>query len=355
MLVLISVVVNSSLTFVVENIQTSPTPSHSLKILSHALPSPSPSGHVFSNIIAAIQQTALIESWINVFHAIPGRFNLADLPRSPPSTPGPAVGGMDYFTEKVFDSAVSIVDYQEDLSQLPRSPRTVVPPSSIDISIVERYIPPTSSNEFTHMFDFDGQSILVDRLRELSPNNGSLLLIYPTRDGGTTFMREYLSPVLDPQLRSMAVVHGLSASLSGTLGGMASVDRLPTFETYSERLNSLLARISQGGPAVERVFEQRKQPELSLSYAAKQHVMLDRVTWAQSWWTKQEKPRIREAVTRYAREAQVRSSNVHIERPRTSTELLHELLKGVAERPYPPGQEPKDGIEVAIFVIKRTA
>ena len=65
-------------------------------------------------------------TWINVFHAIPGKFNLQDLPRSPPSTPGPAIGGEDYFTEKVFDSAVSIADYQQDLSELPRSPCPVV-------------------------------------------------------------------------------------------------------------------------------------------------------------------------------------------------------------------------------------
>ena len=106
---------------------------------------------------------------------------------------------------------------------------------------------------------------------------------------------------------------------------------------------------------MERLFEQRQQPHLTLAYAARQYVMSDRETWAQCWWTKQEKPRIREAVTQYAREAQTRSSNAHVERPRTSTELLQELLNGVASKPYPPGHEPKHGIEVSVFVIKRSA
>ncbi|KAK5175747.1 uncharacterized protein LTR77_000886 [Saxophila tyrrhenica] len=347
---------DSALHTIVDDLRSAPIPNSGLRILSHALPSPSPNGHVFTSVITAIQQeTTAVESWINVFHAIPGRFNLADLPRSPPSTPGPAVGGTDYFTEKIFDSAVSIADYQEDLSQLPRSPRTVVPPSSVDISIVERYIPPTSSNEFKEMFRLEGQSILVDRLRELSTNNGSLLFIYPTKTGGQTFMREYLSPVLDPTLRTMGVVHGLSSSMATTLGGMAAVERLPDHAAFQHQLETLLARISHGGPAIERLFEQHHTPHLTLAYAARQTVMLDRATWASCWWTKQEKPRIREAVTRYAREAQTRSSNAHVERPRTSTELLQELLKGVAEKPYPAGQGPRHGIEVGVFVVKRSA
>jgi hypothetical protein len=205
------------------------------------------------------------------------------------------------------------------------------------------------------MFDLNGQSILVDRLKEISANHGSLLLIYPTKTGGVTFMKDYLSPVLDPILRSMAVVHGLSASLAGVLGGMASVNRLLDHEMYERRVESLLARIARGGPAVDRVFDERSHPVFTLSHASRQYVTVERSTWAQDWWTKQEKPRIREAVTRYAREAQMKSSNLHVERPRTSTELLHELLKGVAEKPYPPGQEPANGIEVSVFVIRRIA
>lgn len=329
----------------------------SLMILSHALPSPSHTGHIYSEVISAIRSSTPSNSspmtWINVFHAITGRFNLQDLPRSPPTTPGPAVGGEDYFTEKVFDSAVSIADYQDDLSHLPRSPRPVVPPSSIDVSIVERYIPPSTSKEFESMFEPNGHSILVDRLVELSPNNGSLLFIYPTKAGAETFTREYLGPVLDPSIRSMGVVHGLSAELNAALGSMVAVNNLPSHESLHHSISTLCARLTQRSSAAERFHGRR--PSLTLSYASRQYVKLSREAWAQDWWIKQEKPRIRAAVTRYAREIQMRPSHEHSERPTTSTELLQTLLDDVVRKQYQHGQEPERGVEVSMFVITRTS
>ena len=283
-------------------------------------------------------------TWINVFHAVPGRFNLADIPTSPPSTPGPPIGGDDYFTQKVFDSAVSISDYQEDMSSFPRSPLPVVPPSSINVGIVERYIPPSSSNEFINMFDPNGPSILVDRLVELSPNNGSLLFIYPTRKGAQTFMTDYLGPVLDPILRTMCVVHGLSYDLSRTLGYMSAVDHLPEYDTMLQRVTALCARLSQRRSAAQRFHGRR--PQFSLSYASQGCAQLPRDAWARDWWIKQEKVRIRETITHHVREAQKKSSNEHVERAATPTELVQQLLDGVTRKAYQAGQEPGKGIEV---------
>ena len=346
-----------SLTMLVGNINTAGSHNSSLKIISHALPSPSPVGHIFSSIISRINDSAPVSpasplTWINVFHAIPGRFNLADLPTSPPSTPGPPIGGDDYFTQKVFDSAVSISDYQDDLSSLPRSPRPIVPPSTIDVSIVERYIPPSSTNEFAEMFNPNGPSILVDRLVELSPNNGSLVFIYPTKTGAQTFMRDYLSPIIDPILRTMVVVHGLSSDLSRSLGSMAAIDQLPDFETLERRMSTLCARLTQRNSAAQRFHGRR--PHFTVSYASKEYVKPSRESWSADWWTKQEKHRIREVVKRYSQEAQTRRMNEFVERSASTTELLQELLKGVCEKPYPNGQEPEQGIEVSVFVIKRS-
>lgn len=149
----------------VTNLPGAAMPNNPMRVLSHALPSPSPKGHVYTSIISALHDSTRSSptTWINVFHAIPGRFNLADLPTSPPSTPGPPIGGEDYFTQKVFDSAVPITDYQEDLSQLPRSPRPVVPPSSVNLAIVERYIPPSTLNEFQDMFNERGPSVCEEK------------------------------------------------------------------------------------------------------------------------------------------------------------------------------------------------
>jgi hypothetical protein len=289
--------------------------------------------------------------WINVFHAIPGRFNLADLPTSPPATPGQPIGGDDYFTQKVFDSAVPITDYQDDLSSLPRSPRPAVPPSSINVSVVERYIPPTNSNEFAQMFDENGPSILLDRLVELSPNNGSLAFIYPTKTGAKTFANQYLGPILDPTLRSMCVVHGLSSEVSRTLGRMTAVDRLSEHEEVERKVRILCAQLTQRSTSMHRFHG--KRAAFQLSYSAKKKVHLSRDVWARDWWTKQEKPRVRDVITRHAREAQKKSSNEHMERPATPAELIQHLLDNVCKKPYPLGQEPTDGIEVSVFVIKR--
>ncbi|KAH9825950.1 hypothetical protein Tdes44962_MAKER03874 [Teratosphaeria destructans] len=329
-------------------------PSNPLRILSHALPSPSPTGHVFPQVISEIHNSTPSSPtvWISVFHAIPGRFNLTDLPTSPPATPGQPIGGEDYFTQKVFDSAVPITDYQEDLSALPRSPRPVVPPSTINISVVERYIPPTNANEFEKMFNDDGPSILVDRLVELSPDYGSLAFIYPTRTGGMIFKQKYLGPVLDPILRSMQIVHGLSSDLGISLGNMSAIERLLEFDDLKRKMNILCAALTQRSTSMQRFHGRRAHYQVT--YAAKQRVRLGRDVWAHDWWTKQEKPRVREMITKYAREASKKSSNEHMERPATPAELIQHLLDSVNKKAYPAGQEPTEGVEVGVFVIQRS-
>lgn len=341
----------------VDGLRRTSVPNNPLRVLSHALPSPSPTGHLYSAIIDAIHNTTPANPtiWINVFHAIQGRFNLADLPTSPPSTPAPpnAPGTDDYFTQKIFDSAVPISDYQEDLSSLPRSPRPIVPPCSINISVVERYIPPSTSHEFTQMFDPHGPSVLVDRLVELSPNNGTLLFIYPTKAGAQTFMRDYLGPILDPLLRSIVVVNGLSSDLSRTLGNMTAVNQLPDYEHLKRQMLALCAKLAPRNSHVAGAH--MTNAKYSLVHASKEEVFLSREVWARDWWAKQEKPRIREAMTKYAQEAQKKSSNEHVERSPTPTELIQQLLEGVCKKPYSPGLEPANGIEVSVFVIKRSS
>ncbi|KXT05202.1 hypothetical protein AC578_8339 [Pseudocercospora eumusae] len=347
--------INDSLTVLLSEIRSSPIPNNPLRVLSHALPSPSSTGHVFSSIIGAIHASTPTPQteWINVFHAIQGRFNLADLPTSPPSTPGPAIGGDDYFTKKVFDSAVPVSDYQAELSTLPRSPHPVVPPSSINLSIVERYIPPSSLHEFSNMFKVEGPSVLVDRLVELSPNRGHLVFVYPTRTGALRFMQEYLGPIIDPLLRSIQVVNGLSSDLSRTLGNMSAAAALPEFEQMERSVKALCTKLMQRSATLS-AFHGGKA-SFSVIHASKAEVHLSREAWSRDWWTRQEKPRIRAAMTKYAQEAQKKSSNEYIERAPTPTELVDGLIKGVETRPYPSGQEPRSGIEVAVFVVQRSA
>lgn len=318
-----------------------------IKVLSHALPTPSMDGHVFPTIIHSLQDETPTSPmcWINVFHALPGKFNLADLPRSPPSTPGPPVGGDDYFTSKTFDTAVRVCDYNSSLASLPQSPSPIVPPSSVDVSIVERYIPPSSLNEFSEMFNVKGPSILVDRLVELSPDNGTLIFIYPTKKGAKTFTTDYLGPVLEPLLRTIVVVNGFSADMGSSAGKMVAAAALPDHDVMRLRIQNLCATLSQTSPRMEKFH--RKQATFSVIYAAKEEVKLDRAVWAESWWCKQEKPRLRETVNRYFRKANRASEE------KTPPMIIQELLDGVASNPYRNG-EPTSAIEISAFIIKRS-
>lgn len=271
---------------------------------------------------------------------------MADLPTSPPSTPGPPIGGDDYFTSKVFDSAVHILDYADNLKSLPQSPRPVVPPSSVDVSIVERYIPPTNKNEFAEMFTTKGPSLLVDRLVELSPDNGTLIFIYPTKRGAQTFANEYLGPILDPILRSMVVVNGFSSDMGQQLGKMAAVDELPDHDMMKRKIMSLCSSLSQSSPGMERFH--KIPTNFELLHSSTEEVTLDRKIWSEDWWAKQEKPRIRETISRFFRKAN------RAQEDQTPVSLVHEVLDGVAQKSYPEGKENPSGIEVSVFVISRS-
>ena len=326
---------------------TASSQCNSLRVLSHALPSPSIPGHAYPIIIDSIrtQLSAHRLLWINLLHAVPGRFNLADLPRSPPTTPGLPLGGDDYFSTKIFDSAVSAVDYENDSTLNITRPQPLVPPASVNLSIVERYIPPASANEFTDLFNPKGASLLVDRLVELSPGNGSLLFIYPTRKGAQAFMSHYLCPILDPLLRSMVVVNGFSADLSSSIGCMSAVDKLYDFETMSQRAKWLCREMNgTSRSALDRLHG--VQGAFSVVHSAKHEVALDRSIWS-SWWVKQEKPRVRAAVSKYFRLAKRMPADTEI----MPTSLIQEVLDGVANKPCK--SIPSKSIEIGVFVFKR--
>lgn len=308
-------------------------------------------------------------TWINVSHAVHDRFRLSDLPTSPPVTPASSTADnnsnnttTDYFSSQIFDSAVSIIDYQ--LERMPStstsSPRPAVSPGSLDLSICERYIPPTSIHEFQNMFSTTTgtSSLLVDRLVELRPDHGRLLFIYPTLRGARTFTEQYLGPILDPIIRSMVVLHGFSADLRHTLGRMSAVSALPDFALLAERLRLLCQDLSSpatassssgtaapggggGGSALERL---RQGASFAVEYASAERVRLDREVWAREWWVKQEKRRIRDAVTAWFQHARSQPEKIPVD-------MIEEILHGVATKPQM--RVPSEGVEVGVFVIVR--
>jgi hypothetical protein len=265
-----------------------------------------------------------------------------DLPKSPPTTPGPAVGGDSYFTSKVFDSAVAIPDYQLDSKLLPPSPRPVVPPGSINVSVVERYIPPTNTNEFAEMFTFRGRSLLYDRLIELSTDDGILLFVYPTKTGARTFMQRYLGPIIDPLLRTVTVVHDLHSELGRSLGQMSSVNYLDEYDHLESQVRKFCSSMG------ERHAGTSRGAHYEVVHSGKEEVMLERSAWADDWWIKQEKPRIRDVITKYFS----KSKKLPTGEMGAST-LIQDVLEGVSEREYQDGP-PTKGVEVGVFIVKKT-
>ncbi|KAF2095745.1 hypothetical protein NA57DRAFT_44139 [Rhizodiscina lignyota] len=335
----------------VDNIDFASAELNPLKVLSHALPSPSVTGHAFPRIINRIleQLAPKPTTWVNVFHAVPGRFNLVDLPTSPPTTPGNPNEGEDYFTTKVFDSAVPVSDYASEAVPIPRSPRPAVPPGSINVAIVERYIPPPSPTEVSRLFDQTGRSILSDRLVELSPNNGLLFFVYPTKTGGKTFVTEYLGPVLEPLLRSMSIINELSSDLGSSLHHMAAADHMTSYAELAASVEHFCRQLSTSSNALSRFHPDRKT-SYSIIYSSKEEVAISREDWSANWWIKQEKPRVRQIVGKYFRLSHKMPADAEEVIP---TAMIQEILDGVASKSQ-PNARPRGGIEVGVFVIKKS-
>ena len=306
----------------------------------------------FLAIISALQEKVYSGhvQYISVTHAVPLRFNLADLPTSPPSTPNPTVpGGSDYFS--IFANAVAVVDRHGQAAlntPVASSPCPIVPPSSVEISLLERYMPPSTMQEYFDLFSATDPSALVDRLVELRPNGGTMVFIYPTKAGAETFAKHYLGPILDPLLRTLVVLHKLSADIGINIGKMATVEHLATFEGTKRKLKNLLDTLSRVSSLQSTGPEKRMS--YSLVHSCKGTVQMDRKVWSE-WWAQQEIPRVRDVMARYFKRAQHLPADTDV----TSAVLVREIVDGVASRPYSKGAAPTEGIEVGVFVIRRTA
>lgn len=362
---------------IVSSLLVSKTRGEAVKVVSQTLPSPAldtsassstSSGYVtaFSSVIQGIQGRLQPgqSPYINITHAVPLKFSLLSLPASPPSTPNLLSSGDDYFNLTVFSSATPVVSYHDFRgaipSAIPSFPAPIVPPYSVHIAVVERYLPPPSPQEYLDLFSHQGPSVLVDRLVELSPNNGSLILIYPTKQGALSFKTNYLGPVLDPLLRQLVVVNELSADMGMALGRMASVSQMEDYDTMKNNITRLCQKLSERSGAQESP-ESGSGNRFTLIHADKGEVHLDRKIWAE-WYIQQETQRARDVLNEYWRNGNrlpsIDSSNssayAPVNREVTSAMLLREILEGIRKRPPSEGIEPQEGVELGIFVIRRS-
>lgn len=285
---------------------------------------------------------------------MPEQFSLSNLPHSPPSTPRSPTAADDYFNATVFSSAAVVGAYHDFRGPLQRhlahAPMPIVPPHSVHISVLERYLPPPSAQEYRDLFCPTRPSFLVDRLSELSPNGGSLLFIYPTKKGASTFKSQYLGPILDPLLRQLVVVNGLSADVGRYLGKLSTVSQMDDFATMKANIVTLCESLSSSSS------------QFQVADAGRANADLDRNLWVE-WFIHQEKARMKEVLSLYwqngrrplANKAMSNGGSGHMsDKDISSSMLLGEIFEGIRKRPYGEDSEPHEGVELGVFVIRRT-
>ncbi|KAG0637164.1 hypothetical protein HOY80DRAFT_1052414 [Tuber brumale] len=274
--------------------------------------------------------------YIHVSHAISPGVPLNRLPSTPPAggcvgspggffgggfdiSPGGCVdGGGGYFAPTVFNS---IVVAPESVPTAPSMsfhrlhtippPNPILPPFSLHMTLLERYIPPTSNAEDISMFSTQS-SVILDRLHELSPRGGSLLFIYPTKTGAKHFDKQYLGPVLDPLLRKLMVLYMLREDLLWGIRNMAAIEKMNEFEGLRWKLDNFCTRFSHAisdnsiwgksgsGSQASRLQLDSSYPKtrVRLVHSQKAMIQLNDNSWRE-WWSQQEQLRIREAVKRH--------------------------------------------------------
>lgn len=301
--------------------------------------------------------------YVTITHALSPSFSLSGLPAPVPrSTLSPALsdneaggdGSRDsYFSipqQKIFVTATPAPCYTDSPLQSPHTPRTpsqqseepcrrtIMPPMSVDIAAIERYIPASSAQEYKNLFSGDADSCLVDRLMELNAHEdgggGSLVVIYPTKKGGETFQRSYLAPVYDPVIRQLIVGKGLSSDVGSQLGKIPSMSSLEEFEDMANKLEAMCTAVSDkanedsarhrldqvlggekdGGNDDDKDDDEDdgEASEFSLAYAAKGHIRLCHKIWTE-WFIQQDLPRARRVL------------NTH-QNQRPSLQLQHHMV-----------------------------
>ncbi|KAL8969899.1 MAG: hypothetical protein Q9183_001776 [Haloplaca sp. 2 TL-2023] len=324
--------------------------------------------NALKGIVEALQakfERYSVDKYVEVTHGVPARFNFSDLPSSPVTTPNrPAAQSMDdYFSSMpktvVYSKAVIVGTHAEFAQSHNTNPsvrgiaQTAVAPSSVAISVLERYIPPVSSQEYRDLFSLGQPSALVDRLTELKSDRGSLVFVYPTRKGAQTFDQKYLQPILDPQLRIMNLVHTAPSRMVESIARLEAVKTMKEFDGLKRMVSGLLKAMNGKGNGSARQFD--------LVMANMQTVCVGRKAWAK-WYLKQEVPRIRKIVDDFYGRTHLAAGPSDPGSPAfTSGGFAREIqntidpLSSASQQPPPSAHPtPSEGIEVGVFVIKRS-
>ncbi|KAI9807162.1 MAG: hypothetical protein M1825_005880 [Sarcosagium campestre] len=234
------------------------------------------------------------------------------------------------------------------------SPNPVVPPFSQHVSILERYIPPPSTEEDQNIF---GASVLVDRLFELTPEGGSLLFIYPTKAGAESFARDYLGPVLAPLLRGLMSRYGVQRELCELLDKMSAIEFMLQYEELREKVENICARATKDMRQREADEETSQTSTISLVYSKATAIHLNPEAWKR-WWVHQESDRVKRTIRNfYGRGFQPPAGLSQGELQRSILYGVNPLpataMPGTALPPRPTAMFTPP-MEVGLFVLRRS-
>ncbi|EXJ67877.1 uncharacterized protein A1O5_09224 [Cladophialophora psammophila CBS 110553] len=327
------------------------TSQHQIQMVVQALPSQPRSTDtmpIYNRVVEDVQNHFTSPPYITITHAYSQAISIDEVPASPPATPNTNHPSDDYFQDHtVFIHAAAVPAYHSQTTAHstvgPRPSSIIAAPSSIQISILERYIPPTTSREIEDFFTLSRRSYLADRLLELSSNDGSLLLVYPTKQGGQTFANRYVGPVIEPFLRQFILLNNLYTDIAIQLGRMAAVSSMKSFEEMQTLLAAMCEALGQRAPS--RGLPSRYQ----IVHAETAEVVLDRALWRE-WYIEQEQPRLRQNLVDYHKgggRMPARSGRIEV----TPGMLAREVVDGIRQSRENAGNV---GVEVAVFVVRRT-
>lgn len=301
---------------------------------------------VFEEVVQSLQQFSTNVPYVTITHAYTDRtsVSLGEIPDSPPATPN-TQDGSDYFDNNtIFTHAAQVPDYHKPNTTgvvAGRNPK-VAAPSTVNVSILERYIPPTTAAEVQDFFSLSRRSHLVDRLSELTASqDGTMLLVYPTRAGGQTFAKWYKNPILDPLIRQFMLLRGLTTPFGYAVGRMESVSSLMEFEQMQAALERLCSCVAAQLPPIGG------RSEFTVVHSEKAEVILNRQTWVELFLA-QESPRMRQDLIDYQKSGQRMPAQGFEQSPAA---LAREVEDGIRSSKEHAGGI---GIEVGVFVIKRS-
>lgn len=303
---------------------------------------------VYEKVVEDIQTHFTVPPYITITHAVSQVISMDEVPASPPATPNTTYSSDDYFQDQTIFTHAAVVPAYHSQAQVsaaagPRPTNIIAAPSSIQVSILERYIPPTSAREVQDFFTLSRRSYLADRLLELSSNNGTLLLVYPTKEGASTFATRYIGPIIEPFLRQFILLNSLYTDVAIQLGKMAAVSGMKSFDEISGLLREMCEALGQRAPF--RGLPSRYE----IVHAETADVVLDRALWTE-WFIEQEQPRLRQNLVDYHKAGgrmPSRSGQIEV----TPGMLAREVVDGIRQSRQGAGNV---GMEVAVFVIRRT-